>query len=234
MDQINARRIEIGANTPQVTITDYDHAMRNAVARVYPEAQPQICIFHINKNVTLHVKRKWDKKAADEVAAAQASRDENVDADADADVDSDDEDTQAIVKLLNRLAARVDEDEDVGPVPETIEHSKHGIYKLWEHILYARTLDGFNESYEKLKAFFPQQTAILKYLEETYMCVVQQWAMCYTNKRLNFGHRTTSPVEAANKYLKSFIVYGNRDVHHVVQQSFNMVKAMKQNIKEAR
>jgi transposase-like protein len=193
MDQINARQIEIGANTPQVTITDYDQAMRNAVARVYPEAQPQICIFHINKNVTLHIKRKWDKKAADEVAAAQASRDEN------ADVDSDDEDTQAIVKRLNRLAARVDEDEDVGPVPETVEYSRHGIYKLWEHILYARPLDGFNESYEKLKAFFPKQTAILKYLEETYMGVVQQWAMCYTDKRLDFGHRTTSPVEAANK-----------------------------------
>jgi len=49
MDQINARQIEIGANTPQVTITDYDQAMRNAVARVYPEAQPQICIFHIKR-----------------------------------------------------------------------------------------------------------------------------------------------------------------------------------------
>ena len=40
MDQVNANRARIGAATLGITITDFDDAMRNAVARVYPDAQP--------------------------------------------------------------------------------------------------------------------------------------------------------------------------------------------------
>ena len=71
MDQVNTLRQEIGAAPPLVTITDFDAVMRNAIARVYPDAKPQLCIFHINKNMVLYIKRKWDKQAAAVVTVAQ-------------------------------------------------------------------------------------------------------------------------------------------------------------------
>ena len=68
MDQVNANRARVGALTPSITITDYNDAIRNAIARVYPEAQPQICIWHINKNVALNFKKKWDRNVVAAVA----------------------------------------------------------------------------------------------------------------------------------------------------------------------
>jgi hypothetical protein len=130
--------------------------------------------------------------------------------------------------LLNRLNRIADGAELLGPLPDVIEYSRAGLYKLWEHILYAPTIEGFKLAYEKLKAFFPQQVEILNYIEETYMPIVTEWATCYTNKRLNFGHRTTSPVEVVNRYLKSFIITGNSTVLDAVIQSFNMIDQMKE------
>jgi len=73
MQQVDAHRRRIGAKPPCVTITDYNKAMKAAVAKVYPNAKPQICIFHINKNAALNIKRKWDKRAAAEVAAVMGA-----------------------------------------------------------------------------------------------------------------------------------------------------------------
>ena len=43
-----------------------------------------------------------------------------------------------------------------------------GLYKLWECVVYA-----YNDALGKLKAYFSLQTAILQYLEETWMPVVE-------------------------------------------------------------
>jgi hypothetical protein len=229
MDQLNARREQIGASPPQVTITDYDKAMRSAVTRVYPDAKPQLCIFHINKNVVANVKKKWDKRAAAAVAASHAATNNSDD-------DSDDEDLEVVVKRLNRLAREEVKGtgDGLGPVPETIKHLRAGLYELWRHIVYTGTVDDFNNTYEKVKAFFSDQPALLTYLKDTYVSLAPQWAGCYIRKRLNFGHRTTSPVESINRYLKAFMVTGNSHIMEVVTQSFNMVAAMETNITQAR
>ena len=108
-----------------------------------------------------------------------------------------------------------------------------GMYQIWLHIVYSATLEGFNTAWEKMKAYFADQRAILTYLETTYLSVVEQWATCYTNKNLNFGQRTTSPVESINRHFKSFVVNGNSTVQQVVKQSFAMVSEMKRSINEA-
>jgi hypothetical protein len=156
------------------------------------------------------------------------------------DDDSDDEDLEVVVKRLNRLAREEVEAEGdgakdaLGPVPETVEHSRAGVYELWRHMVYAGTVDDFNNTYEKMKAFFSDQPALLTYLEDTYVSLAPQWAGCYIRKRLNFGHRTTSPVESINRYLKAFMVTGNSHVMEVITQSFNMATAMETNITQAR
>jgi len=70
MEQVGYFRRLAGAPEPTVTITDFDTAMKAAVAREFPEAKSLICIFHVNKNVVLHINRKWDKQAAALVNAA--------------------------------------------------------------------------------------------------------------------------------------------------------------------
>jgi len=62
-----------------------------------------------------------------------------------------------------------------------------GLYKLWETVVYAPTLEDFNIAWEKLKAYFYQQTAIILYFEDNWMPLAKEWATCYCNKRLNFG-----------------------------------------------
>jgi len=51
-----------------VTITDSDEHIRAAIAEVYLTAKPQLYVFHINKNVALYIKRKWNKAEATRVA----------------------------------------------------------------------------------------------------------------------------------------------------------------------
>lgn len=254
LDQVDACRHEIGAAAPEITITDYDAAMKNAVQRVYPLATPQVCIFHVNKNVVLNVKHKWNKKAAETVrrdyvtAVAQAGTQTNQQQPPQSAQGSQpptqspqsdqlreeglNDEEMAIVRRLNRIAIDPHHDGATPADPAVVEHSMAGLYELWAHVLYATTLDSFNTAWERLKAFFSEQTAIIKYLEDTYMTIAPQWATCYVNERRNYGQRTTSPVESVNRYIKSYVVNGNSTVLQVVEQSLKMVESMAEQIAE--
>lgn len=61
LDQI---RREVGAEPPRVATTDFEVALRSAIMEVLPSTQLQLCIFHINANVDLNVKRKWEGPGA--------------------------------------------------------------------------------------------------------------------------------------------------------------------------
>ena len=228
MDQVDYFRRIAGAEPPTVTISDYDTAMKAAIARVFPNAIPLICIFHVNKNVVLHIKRKWDKQAAALVNAAHAGNAANEEED-----ERVDEEDMGVVNRMNRVSRN---QVDIGPLLDTVAYSRHSFFTIWEHILYASSLEEFNTAYERLKAFFSQQTTLLHYLETTYMVpgIVNQWATCYTNRHLNFGHRTTSPVESVNRNIKSFLINGNSTIRQVIIQSTSMIKSMKEAIDESR
>ena len=140
MDQVNGNQARIGAATPSVTITDYDDALRNAIARVYPEAKPQICIFHINKNIALNFKKKWNKSTAAAVAQSitQRSVDQSTQPPADQSVPDDDE-VERVVNRANRAAESV-----LAPLPATVKYSLGGIYEIWLHMIYTVDLEAFN------------------------------------------------------------------------------------------
>ena len=251
MDTVNAVRERIGAQRPGVTVTDYDTAMRNAVAKVYPDAKPQICIFHLNKNVKLHIAKKWNKQAVHEVARALAEHEAihnpnpefippigtppSAQPHQDYEVEVDAEDP--VLEGNERIANRVNLDQDQGqPLPTiqgVVEYSMAGFYKLWVHMVYAASVEDLNLAWEKIQAYFPQQTGILAYLEANWLPLREQWAHCYITKNLNFGNRTTSPVESINYYLKSFIVNGNTPVEQLLSQVLAMVRAMEQRFREA-
>lgn len=48
-----------GIASPGVVITDFDNAIKNALETTFPEAQQQICTWHIAKNVLHNLKEKW-------------------------------------------------------------------------------------------------------------------------------------------------------------------------------
>ncbi|KAM4057719.1 MULE transposase [Hirsutella rhossiliensis] len=45
---------------PGVVITDFDTALKNALDSIFPSTQQQVCVWHMMKNVILHIKKKWE------------------------------------------------------------------------------------------------------------------------------------------------------------------------------
>jgi transposase-like protein len=56
----------VEARSPYVIVTDKDDQIKGALLDVFPDAQQQICRFHINKNVHLKAKTKgkWPRRQA--------------------------------------------------------------------------------------------------------------------------------------------------------------------------
>jgi hypothetical protein len=46
--------------SPEVIISDFDTAFKNAADIVFPDVQQQLCLWHILKNVVLNIKKKWN------------------------------------------------------------------------------------------------------------------------------------------------------------------------------
>jgi hypothetical protein len=246
MAQVKNVGEELGIPPPNITITDFDNAMKNAVASTFPAATPQICIFHVNKNIVLNIKRKWDHRVAAAMAAAHGrgpilqrnsgGSDTQVNNAGDRDTEEEiDEEDLPVVTSLNDIH-REGREGEVGPAPPAaeIEYSRAGLYKLWCHMIYAISIRDFEKAWATMKAHFADQHAILTYIHTTYIPVKEQWATCYTNKYTNFGHRTTSAVESLNKKLKTFVVNGKSTVLQLVQRSFLMVDDLKKQVDEAR
>ncbi|KJZ68569.1 hypothetical protein HIM_12038 [Hirsutella minnesotensis 3608] len=54
---------------PFVIVTDYDAAVREALSLAFPEAQLQLCVWHIFKNIVKHANRRWKGDGADQRAS---------------------------------------------------------------------------------------------------------------------------------------------------------------------
>lgn len=44
---------------PGVIISDFCRAFKNVCTAVFPGTQQQLCLWHINKNIALYIKKKW-------------------------------------------------------------------------------------------------------------------------------------------------------------------------------
>ncbi len=188
--------------------------------RVFPAAKSQICIFHLNTNIKLNLKKKWGKKAnLDGYEATEGELNEE---------------ERGVVKALNSVAIEEDQQQvctRYSSLPTEVEYSKAGLYQLCAHILYAPTKELFHQAYDLMQDIFKEQTAFLNYVEHTYMPIRAQWATCFTNKYLNFGQRTTSRVEGVNRELKAHVVTGNSTILQAVEKSFQMAEQMERRYK---
>ena len=46
---------------PSIYIIDFDKALKNVIEMHFSNSTPQLCVFYVNKNVALNIKRKWKK-----------------------------------------------------------------------------------------------------------------------------------------------------------------------------
>jgi hypothetical protein len=62
-----------------VAITDFDDAMKAALAAQFPDTQQQICIHHIHSNVLLQARRRWiqSDRAQDQFSDGQGNSEPN-------------------------------------------------------------------------------------------------------------------------------------------------------------
>ncbi|KAM4061718.1 MULE transposase [Hirsutella rhossiliensis] len=194
---------------PNVVITDFDKQLKAALEDRFPDAQQQLCIFHINSNVLLNAKRKW--KFAKE----------------DSDSGSDDEQSQATLTPHDKeavlAAGRQDVPKSRSDVPATVPHSYRGVLELWKLVAFAETKGDYEKAWERLCDEFDDQEAILIYLYNTYLPLSTQWAQCFIKKHRNFGIRVTSGTEASNNNVKSYLLNGMNHLFGLVEAIEGMV-----------
>jgi hypothetical protein len=154
-------------SSPEVIITDKDDQLRNAIRQIFPHVQLQLCVFHINSNVVLSIK-KWWKKANDSL---------------DSDLNSDDDSSDAAdMQELEHSNTKVKHMRNVqlGPLPKRVLDTRAGLYLLWKYMVYSRSEEEFSQAWLQLQQTFSRQKRILQYLKNTYLPLKKEWACCYT------------------------------------------------------
>ncbi|KAK2685962.1 hypothetical protein QWA68_016082 [Fusarium oxysporum] len=176
---------------PEVVITDKDDQLHNAIRQVFPNTQLQLCVFHINSNVVLYIK-KWWKKA-------------NGSLDSDMDDDQDNADAADVQELeCGNTKVKDMKNAKLGPLPKRVLNTRAGMYLLWRYMVYTRSEDDFNQAWRQIQETFPHQERILRYLKDTYLPLKRECACCYTRYYRNFGLIITAPAESNHHSLKTY------------------------------
>lgn len=147
MEQVDAVWLRAGAQPLGVTITDFNTAIRGAVTAKYPKAKPQVCVFYLNKNAALQIKKKWNKEAVARVAEALGLPLPLSQAD----------DKSNLNRAYNESVIDYSErsiDSEPSRALKTVKYLMASIYKLQESVVYAYTKDEFKAAWEKLQAYF--------------------------------------------------------------------------------
>ena len=209
VSQFDSFRRQLGAPPPDVIITDFDKTLKAAVKSIFPQAAQQICLFHANKNVVLNIKRKWKNPAnpTDIRPGDQAVNPPMLQVPG--------QEPEPGVQALNALARTGEAVDRISA--EDVEDSRAGVYLLWKHMIYAKTVDDYNHAWEVLKTKFANQIAILQYLEEYYIPWIEEIASPFISRNRNFGQRTTSPTEASHRDVKSYLVNGNSTLYRLIE-----------------
>ncbi|KJZ68574.1 hypothetical protein HIM_12036 [Hirsutella minnesotensis 3608] len=192
---------------PDVVITDYDQAMKEALDCQYPDSQQQLCVHHINANVLLNAKRKWKNAKEDGESDRGGS--------------SCSEQTQVSLSPRDMEAVLAAERHE-GPLPQSnlatpVPHNYRGVLELWKFVVFVETKEEHEMAWVRLCEEFNDQQAILMYLYKTYLPIRAQWAQCFIKKHRNFGIRVTSGTEASNNNVKSYLLNGMSHLYSLVE-----------------
>lgn len=219
--QLDTCRRELHLPTPSVVITDKEKALKNALNQVFPAAQQQLCVWHINANVKAKIRSRWNSDDLDDLEDLEADSSEADDAL---------ETANTIISSLNapreyepdleRLASQPS-------LPLDDTHSREGMFEAWKRVIYAPVEAEFEAQWKRLNDTYPLQHRILSYISKEYMAWRLQWAKCYIDNYRNFGQRVNSPTETAYKDVKLFLVTGTGDLLALHQSLEQMLEKKK-------
>lgn len=101
---------------PRVIIADKYDQLRAAARKIFPNAQLQLCVFHINSNVVSSIKKWWKKPN-------------------DSEIDGDDADTADIQEMEGENTYVKDmKDAKLDPLPKRVSNTRAGLYLLWRYL----------------------------------------------------------------------------------------------------
>ncbi|KAL1856464.1 hypothetical protein Daus18300_010731 [Diaporthe australafricana] len=187
LQQVHYLLRECKAEDPTLFVTDYNNALINALESEFPHAHYQLCVFHININVVLYIKKKW-RKPAGLTAAEEGGEAEEAEAE-----DPDKATLNAPARNKATIPMRV---------PNDVPYTRQALFDLLKFMEYSTD----REVYETK---FSDQTAILNYLKTYYIDddekIVAKWAGHQTCKTLNFGLHTTSSTKRMHWKVKVYL-----------------------------
>ncbi|EFY93967.1 transposase [Metarhizium robertsii ARSEF 23] len=223
-DRLDELRIDIGADTPEVIITDKEQALRTALTNTFPSAQRQLCVYHILANVRAKINARWKDTEGEDHDDITVESDNDGNA---LSVDPSDKTAEQLEPELDLdVVARgrvQDEAEDELANPSD-DYNRKGIFKVFQAVVYTADHDAFKDSWKSFaETFGRQQRHILRYVQKEYVPWRKQWVKCYIDRYRNFGQRVNSPTETAHADVKSHLVTGTGDLLYLHQALVTMI-----------
>jgi hypothetical protein len=227
LEQVHLLLRHCEADDPTLFVTDYDNALINALESEFPHARHQLCVFHMNMNVVLHIKKKWRKPVG--LTAAEADDDEAEDA------EEEEETAEARLNAPARNTATIPK-----KVPDDVPYTRQALFDLLKFMEYSTDREVYETAWQRLQEKFSDQTAIINYLKTYYVDddekIVAKWAGHQTCKTLNFGLRTTSSTERMHRKIKVYLGHGLGHLFYLVEAVHKTIKdtAKELRLEEAR
>jgi hypothetical protein len=223
-DRLDELRIDIGADTPEVIITDKEQALRTALSNTFPGAQQQLCVYHILANVRAKINARWKDTEGDDDDDISVKSDNDVNT---LSVDPNDKNADQLQPELDldvTARGRVQDEAEDGLANPSDDYSREGMFKAFRAIVYAVDHDTFKDSWKSfVETFGRRQRHILRYIQKEYMPWRKQWVKCYIDRYRNFGQRVNSPTETAHADVKSHLVTGTGDLLYLHQALVTMI-----------
>lgn len=114
--QLDDFRNSLHVPAPSVIITDKELALKNALLRVFPQTQQQLCVYHINANINAKIKARWK-----EPGNAGNSDDD--------DADDDEEDQDVDDDLAARAATQHEAEEGIATAQQPHELTRETMFR---------------------------------------------------------------------------------------------------------
>ena len=200
-----------------MVITDKEQALRTALAKTFPGAQQQLCVYHILANVRAKINARWREVSEDD-CIGEFEDDEPADP-----IDADwpniaTFDTELDLDVAARCRTQIKAEDGVTGDLSNGEYTREGMFKAFRAVVYAPDHNGFKDSWRSLvETFGGNQRHILRYVQKEYMPWRKQRAKCYVDRYRNFGQMVNSPTETAHADVKSHLVTGMGDLYYLHQ-----------------
>jgi hypothetical protein len=214
LEQVHLLLKECEADDPTLFITDYDNALMNALKYEFPQAHHQLCVFHMNMNIVLNIKKKWQKPTAPGEEEAEEEAEEETE-------DAEEEEAEAAIASLNSPARNKATIPTKVPELKDIPYTRQALFDLLKFMEYSTDREVYDTAWQRLQEKFKDQKAILNYLKTYYVDdeeqIVGKWAAHQTCRILNFGLRTTSSTESMHRKLKVYLGHGIGNALYLVE-----------------